>query len=196
MAVVAIQPSGQAGLLLVALLFIPPRPPAPDPAAHIADIRRKLASTRGVDLTARRALDYSQGFLSSAEQELRLGHGFRADRMAGAADSLLHVAEHQEHLRGGGPAPAGPPVPPPAAIKEHLQRVYFRVQQAEYFLKQARDGRTASFPKWARDFYQLAVRAYERRDWIAADENAKCAEEIVKALEELAQAATVPKPPL
>jgi hypothetical protein len=180
---------------MAALLFIPPRPPAPDPAAHIADIRRKLETTKAVDLTARRALDYGRSFLSSAEQELRSGHSFRADRMAGAADSLLHVAEHEQHLREGG-GPAGSP--PPAAIKDHLQRVYFRTQQADYFLNQVHDARAASFPKWARDFYQLAVRAYERRDWLTADENAKCSEEIVKALENLAQAASpanIPTPP-
>jgi hypothetical protein len=115
--------------------------------------------------------------------------------MADAADALLHVAEHQQHLR----AADGPKGPSPAGeIRDHLQRVYFRTQQADYFLSQSHDSRAASFPKWARDFYQLAVRAYERKDLIAADENAKCAEEIVKALESLAQAASpanIPAPP-
>jgi hypothetical protein len=106
--------------------------------------------------------------------------------MAEAADSLLHIAEHQQHLHTGG-GPNGPP--PPPLTSDQLQRVYFRTRQADYFLAQSHDPRAASFPKWATDFYQLAVRAYERKDMVAAGENARCAEEVVKALESLAQAA-------
>ena len=166
----------------------------------MADIRRKLGSIKPIDTTAERAVEYSRDFLGSAEKASRSGQSFKADRIAEAADSLLHVAEHQQHLRTAG----GPPGPPPASVvKDHLQRVYFRTQQADYFLSQAHDTRAASFPKWARDFYQLAVRAYERQDFVAADENAKSADEIVKALETLAQAASPditpppapPKPP-
>ncbi len=204
--------AGQLGFLAaISVLFWmqaappgPPRPPGPGGADRIADIRRKLSATKAVDVTAQRAVEYSREFLANAEKASRSGQSFQADRMAEAADSLLHVAEHQEHLRAGD-GPAGPP--PAAAVKDHLQRVYFRTQQADYFLSQAHDARAASFPKWARDFYQLAVRAYERKDFVAADENAKSADEIVKALENLAQAASPdltppprppqpPKPPL
>ncbi len=164
------------------------RPPGPDLANHIADIRRKMDSTKPVDLTAQRALEYGRGFLANAESALRSDQPFRADRLAGAADSLLHVAEHQEHLRGDGPK--GPP--PAGAMQDQLQRVYFRTQQANYFFAQSRDPRAKSFPQWARDFYQLAVRDSERKDFIAADENAKSSEDIVRALENLAQAANVP----
>jgi len=166
------------------------RPPGPGPGNHIADIRQKLVLTHPVDLTAKRALEYSRTFLTTADSALRAGQPSRADRMAAAADSLLHVAEHQEHLRAGG-SPKGPP--PPDAIQDHLQRVYFRTQQADFFYSQSHDPRAASLPQWARDFYQLAVRASERKDFVAADENAKSSDEIVKALENLAQAANVPE---
>jgi hypothetical protein len=186
--------------VLAALVLLWAQPPGPGTANHIAEIRRKLDSTKAVDVTAQRALEYSRAFLASAEKASHSDRSFTADRMADAANALLHLAEHQQHLRAGG----GQNGPPPAGeIRDHLQRVYFRTQQADYFLSQSHDSRAASFPKWARDFYQLAVRAYERKDLIAADENAKSAEEIVKALESLAQGASPanippapPKPPV
>jgi hypothetical protein len=190
--------------LVSACLFwgqaLPPVPPKPSgPANRLAEVRRKVESTKAADVTAQRALGYSRAFLGSAEAAVRSKQPFQADRMADAADALLHVAEHQQHLRTGG----GPKGPPDAReLHDHLQRVYFRTQQSSYFLSQAHDSRAASFPKWASDFYQLAMRAYERKDLVAADENAKSAEEIVRALESLAQAAspapippTPPKPP-
>jgi hypothetical protein len=184
------------GLVLLWAQVGPPGPPkTPGASNRIANIRRKLDSTKPVDINAQRAVEHARGFLASAEKASQSGQEFTADRIAEAAGALLHVAEHQQHLRSGG----GPKGPPPAEeIQDHLQRVYFRTQQADYFFRQANDSRAASFPKWARDFYQLAVRSYERKDLIAADENAKCAEEIVKALENLAQAAApgdIPPPP-
>ena len=164
------------------------RPPAPDPAKHVENIRGKLSSAKAIDRTAQRALAYSHNFLSSAEISLRSGQLFRADRLAAAADALLHVAEHQQHLRlRGGPKGA----PPPDAIQDHLQRVYFRTQQADYFLNQSHDPRAHALPQWARAFYQLAVRDSERNDRVAADENAKSSDDIVRALENLALAANV-----
>ncbi len=195
---------GQIGPLLVVAALLagqagPPVPPPPPPLKltdRLQDIRRRLESVKGVNMTAERALQYSRSYLGKADQAFNAKRTFAADRFAEAADSLLHIAEHQEHLRASGGGPARPP--PPAAILDHLQHVYFRTQQADYFLKQAQDREADSFPKWARDFYQLARRAYDRRDWVAADENAKCADEVVKALENLAQAAspaTIPAPP-
>jgi hypothetical protein len=120
-------------------------------------------------------------------------NGFLLDN--GTLATVPPFAASATSSNGGGPK--GPP--PAEEIKDHLQRVYFRTQQPDYFLQQSQDPRAASFPKWARDFYQLALRAYDRKDMIAADENAKCADELVKALENLAQAATPmnipPRPP-
>lgn len=171
----------------------PPKPVKPGASMRLAEVRQKLDSAMGVNLTSQRALEYGREFLASGEKALRAGQDFKADRLAEAADALFRITEHQEHLRSGG----GPKNPPPAdLLRDHMQRVYFRTQQADYFFDQSHDPRAASFPKWARDFYQLAVRAYERNDLVAADENAKCAEEVVRALESLAQAATPPTVPL
>lgn len=172
------------------------KPPNPDLADRLADIQRKLNTTEPVNVTAQRALQYGRSYLASSETAFRSGHLFVADRLSGAADALVHIAEHQQHLRTG-----GGPKPPPSAedIRDHLQRVYFRTHEADYFLQLSHDPRAALFPKWARDLYQLALRAYDRRDLLAADENAKCADEVVKALEDLAQAATpahIPPPPV
>lgn len=172
----------------------PPHPPGPDAnrtASHLVEVRQRVNETKPVDTTAERALEYSRFYLSKAERALQGRQVFVADRMIAAADALDHVAEHRQHLRTG-PGPKG--LPSPQEMNDHLERVYFRTQQADYFLEQARDTQAASFPKWARDFYQLAVRAYEHHDMLAADENAKCAEEVAKALENLAQAASPPPP--
>ena len=170
----------------------PPRPPVLPAVERIADVKRKLAQTKPVDFTAKRAVDYSRNFLAEAERAYRSNRTFEADRFAEAADAMLHVADHQEHLYAGG----GPKEPPPAeAIADHLDRAYFRTQQADYFAGQSKIPQAGALAKWARDFYQLAVRAYERKDLVAADENTKCAEEVTRALENVAQANTPAKPP-
>jgi len=165
-------------------------PGAPKPPDRLAEILRQTATTKAVDKTAQRALGYSRAFAESGERRLQSGQLFAADRMAEAADAMLHVAEHQQHLRAQS-EPKGPP--PNAPLQDQLQRTYFRIQQADYFVSEAHDARAVSFPKWSRDFYQLAVRAYERHDLPAADENAKSAEDVVRALESLAQAAAHPQ---
>jgi cell division septum initiation protein DivIVA len=173
----------------------PPRPPGPPPSPapaasfeeRLADLRRRIEQQPPVDVSAQRALQYAKRYADRAEKEKRAGREPEADRIAAAAAALLHVAEHQQHLRNGG----GPRVPSPEEIKDHLQRVYFRTEQADYFLKEAHDEMAAPFPQWARDFYQLAARAYDRQEWRAADEDAKCSEDVTGALENLAQAAHV-----
>lgn len=176
----------------------PPPPPGLDTdrvADRLTDLRRKVQGTHAADATAQRALQYSRLYLDRAKKALQADKPFVADRLVAAADSLSHIADHQRHLRDED-RPKQPP--PPDDIAGHLQRVYFRTRQAQYFLEQANDPEAKALPKWARDFYQLATRAYERHDLVAADENAKCAEEVVKALENLAQAASptkIPGPP-
>ena len=170
----------------------PPRPPIPAQRTvgeQIADITKKLSSAKAVNQTATRALEYSSLYLKAAEKAIHSGRYFAADRLVDAADALARVADHQQHLRQGGDLTR-----PLSAdeVQRHLERVYFRTQQADYFFEQARDPKAASLPQWARDFRQLAVKAFDRRDLVAADENAKCADDVVKALEDLAQAAAPP----
>ena len=183
------------GWLLLGSQTGPPRPPAPPgprglkPGHRLEDIRQKLDRAEAVDFTAQRALEFSRAFLGSAEKATQANQVFAADRLAEAADAMIHVAEHQLHLRTD-------IIPKQAlssqSVEDHLHRVYFQTQQADFFSQQSQDTRDRSFPKWARDFYQLAVRAYERNDLLAAEENAKSADDVVRALESLAQAATVP----
>ena len=160
---------------------------------RLEEIGARANSIQPVDATAKRAVEYSRMYLKKAQAAQGQRQQFVADRLADAADALLRVAEHQQHLRTGG----GPKGPPPAPnIQSHLQRAYFRTQQAGYFFEQSKDRQAAALPDWAHAFYQLAVRAYDRQDLLAAEENAKSAEDIVKALESLAQAAApVPPPP-
>ncbi len=71
--VTALRMGGQFAFLLAALVSLgaqtgrpgPPKPPGPETANRLADIRRKLESTKAVDVTAERALEYSRGFLAN-----------------------------------------------------------------------------------------------------------------------------------
>ena len=176
--------------ILLSMLGPGPPPPPPHPPnfeSRVADLKRRWAEQPAVNVSAQRALQYSRHYLARAENAYLLANRFAADRIAEAAEDLFRVALHQRELRTGG----GPVVPPPERIQDHLQRVYFETQQADYFLQQSRDPDAAPLPAWSRGFYQLALRAVDRNDWVAADQNAKCAEDIVKALEHLAQSANV-----
>jgi len=170
----------------------PPRPPYIVSADRLAEIGRKLNSAQPVDSTAKRAIDYGRTFLAEAEHAPSLNKSFRAGRLADAADAVLRIADHQEHLRLRG-GPKGPPSP--TVVSAHLQRTYFQTQQLDYFLTQSGNRQVTSFPKRAREFYEYAIRAYERKDLIGAGENAKCAEEVICAPESVTQAnapATLP----
>jgi hypothetical protein len=195
------------------------RPPARDErsfADRLADSRQKRDHTRAVDTTAQRALEYATVYLDRADKALKSGQPFVCGRLLSAADALRHVALLRERLHEPDPTPerdrhhGQDPVhdgdrPPgldhfhdggdgPPSSADALEWVYFRVQQADYFYEQSHDTEAKAFPKWARDFYQLAARDIDRRDLVAAEVNARCAEEVVRALENLAQAAA-PMPP-
>jgi hypothetical protein len=172
-------------------------------ADRLADARQQRDRMRAVDTAAQRALEYSKVYLDRAEKALKSDRPFVADRLLGAANALRHIAQIRERLhepdraqdreRAHAPGPEGNwNFPPPAG---DLQRVYFRVQQADFFYQQSNDPEAKAFPKWARDFYQLAVREMDRQDSVAAEANARCAEEVVRALENLAQAAAPMPPP-
>ncbi len=211
--------------ILAATLFaqMPPPPPMGRPpmrderslADRLADARQKRDRTRAVDVTAQRALEYAKVYLDRAEKSLKSGQPFVCDRLLSAADSLRHIALLRERLHEpdraqerdrspsqdaihGADRPPGPDRfhERPASSADALEMVYFRVQQADFFYEQSHDAEAKPFPKWARDFYQLAARDMDRQDMVAAEVNARCAEEVVRALESLAQAAApVPPPP-
>lgn len=77
-----------------------------------------------------------------------------------------------------------------------LERAYFRVQQAGYFGELSRDAHSSAYVRHARRLYQAARSAYDRQEYAKAQRTASAAEEIVNALENLAQATVrLPEPP-
>jgi hypothetical protein len=73
--------------------------------------------------------------------------------------------------------------------------VYFRTREADYFVQEIHDSSASPLVSLARQYYQRAVESYDRSDFRAADEYGKMAEELVRALESLAQAATLAPQP-
>ena len=144
------------------------------------------AGSRDVEIllkAAHRALD-------AASENAKTKDYFGADRRIEAADAFRRAAEHPTHIMNG---PRGP-MPQAPEIADHLQRIYFRLQQAEYFAGASGDPDAKTLPPVARRFYDDARRAYDTGNWFTADENAKSADDTIHGLENLAQAAA-PEPP-
>jgi hypothetical protein len=170
-----------------------PRPPRLDVAAvtsHLQAVRRHLEEARPRDTDAEKLVEMARRALNTADQNVQAKDFFGADRRIAGADDLLHAAEHPSHLAEG---PKGP-VPREREIADHLQRVYFRLQQADYFASTSGEPDARLLPSVARKFYERARKAYDTEDWFAADEYAKSADDTIRGLENLAQAA-VPEPP-
>ena len=135
-------------------------------------------------------LALARTYLQKSES-LQVGSPFAATRILGAADALISAAEHQQHLdRKEGPSP-----PNSAEIASHVDRVYFRLQQADYFDKQSGDPNAQIIAGFARQYYQSALRASDKGDLREADECAKSADELMRALENLALSTAVPPKP-
>ncbi len=128
--------------------------------------------------------------LEKAEEALHQNKVFVADRLVAASDAFFDAEDHARGLRDGPPGPG--PVPRGPDIAEHLQHVYFHLQQADYFAQASAAG--AELPELARGFYERALQAYDEGDWLAADSFAKATDDTIRGLENLAQAAT-PLPP-
>src|SRR5258708_16884091 len=113
----------------------PPHPPGASPGPprldeqsvdeRIQRVRSHLVQLRMKDKTAQGLISAAQRELERAQEKLRGNELYAADRLQAAADSFLHAAEHSLHLTEG---PKGP-VPQPREIADHLQHVYFRLQQ-------------------------------------------------------------------
>lgn len=180
----------------------PPLPPPP-PAAHpgpprldkqgvgerIQRERSRLSQLNVKDKDSEELISAARRELERAEEKLRSNELYAADRLQAASDAFLHAAEHSVHLAEG---PKGP-VPQAAEIADHLQRVYFRLQQADFFAGSSGATVAKAFPALARRFYEQARKAYDSGSWFAADEHAKSADDTIRGLENLAQAAA-PEP--
>jgi hypothetical protein len=177
----------------------PPPPPRGRPgppqldrtgvADHIERVRRQLAESRPNDADVATFIHAANLNLEKAEERLRTNDLLLADRLVAASDAFLRAAQHSQLIEG----PRGPRLQAPE-IAEHLQRIYFRLQQAEYFAQTSRDPGAKRLPELARKYYERALQAYDRRDWLAADQYAKSSDDTIRGLENLAQAAT-PLPP-
>ena len=74
-------------------------------------------------------------------------------------------------------------------IADHLQHVYFRLQQADFFSRTSRDPDGKELSLMARKFYEESQKQFEAGNWFGADEYAKSADDLLRGLENLAQAA-------
>jgi hypothetical protein len=182
---------------------VPPPPPHP-PGAHpgpprldeqgigerIQRVRSRLSQLNVKDKDSERLISIARRELGRAEEKLRGNQLYAADRLQAASDAFMHAAEHSVHLEED---PKGP-VPQATEIADHLQRVYFRLQQADFFAGSSGETDVKALPPLARRFYEQARKAYDSGSWFAADEYAKSADDTIRGLENLAQAA-VPEPP-
>lgn len=174
----------------------PPKPPlGPHPGERLPELRRRFERLRPVNEAARTAIGLSGYFLQRAEQAETDNKRFQADRYASAADAQIHIADRQQHSGIEPLAHARGSVTPREAVARHLERAYFRLQQAAYFLSQSRDAHAKDLPQTGRQFYESAAQAYDKGDYLQAEADAKCVDDTVRTLEELAQAASPMPPP-
>jgi hypothetical protein len=184
----------------------PPPPPAPprrgprpqrlDAASvsvHLQDVRRHLEEIEPKDPDSKMLLGVARRTLNEVGERPEEKDILSSDRRIAAADAFLHAAERAIHLTEG---PKGP-VPQPREIAEHLQRVYFRQQQADFFASAGNEPDAKRLSGLARKYYEEARKAYDSGGWFAADEYAKSADDTIRGLENLAQAAVAepPAPP-
>lgn len=168
----------------------PLRRPGPPPPGGPEGVRRKLAEVRPTDDVTGKILALARVCLERSERK-ESSSPFAATRYLAASDALVHAAEHQQHVRDK----KEPPPPDRSELARHLERVYFRLQQADYFVKQSSDPDATIIASFARQYYQDALRASGVPDPRVTDECLKSAEDLVRALENLAQAtAPVPMP--
>ena len=156
---------------------------------RIQRMRSHLVQLRMKDKTAQGLISAAQRELERAQEKLQGNELYAADRLQSAADAFAHAAEHSLHLAEG---PNGP-VPQPREIADHLQHVYFRLQQADFFASASGESEAKPLPGLARKYYEEARKAYDSGGRFAADEYAKSADDTIRGLENLAQAA-VPEP--
>jgi hypothetical protein len=154
-------------------------------------VRQRLIEAKPAGETARKILAFAKVYLEKSDG-LESSSPFAASRFLVAADALIRSAEHQQHLQ----QKDGPPPPISSEIMHHVELVYFRLQQADYFVKQSADTNAATIADFARQYYQEALRAAGNGDLRTADECAKSTDDLMRALENLAlSTALPPKPP-
>ena len=165
----------------------PPGPGGPPPPGGRQGVRQRLTEAKPPEETSSKVLALAKTYLERSES-LESGSPFAATRFLVAADALIRAVEHQQHLQ----QKDGPPPPIRAEIISHVERVYFRLRQADYFVKQSADPSAQTIADFARQYYQRALRAADNGDLRAADECAKSTDELMRALENLALSTALP----
>jgi len=168
----------------------PPGPGGPPPPGGRQGVRQRLTEAKPAGETSRKLLVLAKMYLEKSES-LKFSSPFAATRILGAADALIRAVEHQQHLD----QKDGPPPPNSAEITRHVDRIYFRLQQADYFVKQSGDPNAQTIADFARQYYQGALRASDKGDLRTADECAKSTDELMRALENLALSTASPPRP-
>lgn len=145
-------------------------------------MRASLARIKAEGQTAKEIVALAKLYLDRGDGAKRASP-FAAARYLAVADALGHAAEHQQHIDQR----TGPEPPSSVEIRRHLDRVYFRLQQVDFFVKQSADANAQRIAAFARQYYQRALRASDGDDSRSADECAKTVDELMRALENLAQ---------
>ena len=170
-----------------------PAPPKLNSSAvleHLEKVRREVENVRPGGPDVEILVKAAHFALNNASDKTKFKDYFGADRCIVAADAFRRAAEHPAHVTDR----AKGPVPQAREIADHLQRVYFRLQQAEYFAGASGDPEAKFLPPLARKFYEDARKAFDAGNWFSADDYAKSADDTIRGLENLAQAAA-PEPP-
>jgi hypothetical protein len=172
----------------------PPPRGSPPPQEGIEDVRRRLAGIRPTDEIPANMIGLAKLYLKRSESQ-EPTFPFVATRYLAVADALERAAEHQQALAQEPSQKSGPPPPDRAGIMDRIGRVYFRLRQADYFVEQSADPNAGILAGYARHYYELALRGASEPDLRIADECVKSTEDLMRALESLAQAAAPPRPP-
>jgi len=179
-------------------LHAPARPAPPLDARAVADhiehVRRARANLKTPDSDCRALAEESDKYLGRATQALERNERFLADRFAAASDAFVQAVNHSQGIEDGPPSPPHPALNS-SAVADHLQHVYFHLQQVDYFERVSGEPDAKQLPQIARDLYEQALRAYDTRDWPRADDFARATDDTIAGLENLAQAATPLPPP-
>jgi len=119
---------------------------------------------------------------------------YRFDRLAHATEALLEASQRIQEAKREQKGADEEDDQREAA--RDLEKDYFRVRQADYFARQAKEKEAGDFVRLARKLYQQARAAYDAGDFDKAEDLGDAASYVARAVEYLAQAAIpVPEPP-
>ncbi len=181
------------GAFITPMFFLPPLcfapPPPPPPGPRPEDLRTRLSQAQPAGKPGEQLLRFSRDYLTQSESLEQAGKHHAADRKLAAADAFFRAADHLGHLTHAKSPERKKKQSDGHEVNRHLDRVYFRLKQCEFFYEQSGDHHLKPVCGVARSFYQSGVRAAEQDDIRTADEYAKAADDLTHAVENLAQAA-------